>query len=376
MNKYKDGVCFVIPLFKLEFYWVNRQNLWPLMGQKLPFGPREVYCASKTKSFFMSLRFKKIGCFLFIVLCLFALARLYYRLTDDFRLANIHYRLPFEIPWQASPLTEEEHRQLTDIFDQKYSYVGKGAQCYAFVSKDGQYVLKFFKFKHLKPNFLIETLPSIPPFKKYKESCIERKKRKLIGVFNGYDLAFRENRQISELIYLHLLPSQNLHLTATVIDKLGWERKINLDDVVFLVQKKGETLRTRLRHLLKQHQLEKAKQTMGKILDMYMSEYKRGIYDHDHGVMHNTGFIGEQPFHLDVGKLNHDVRMKEVEFYKADLAHVIWKMDAWIKGSFPEYYSEFTSFLSQQYHHLTGDQIDFHSIDPKKYKKRRKLFGL
>lgn len=324
----------------------------------------------------MSKCLKRWGYFFLAVLCLFGVARLYYRLTDDFRLANMTYQLPFKAPWKVPVLNAEEHHHIEKILDQKFSYIGKGAQCYAFASQDDQYVLKFFKFKHLKPNLFVEYLPSIPPFKEYKQSYIERKKRKLISVFNGYDLAFRENRQTTELIYLHLLPTQDLHLKAMIMDKIGLEHTINLDDVVFLIQKKGETLRTRLRHLLNQQQVEEAKESMAKILEMYIFEYQKGIYDHDHGVLHNTGFIGDQPFHLDVGKLNQDERMKQVEFYKKDFEHVIWKMDVWIKSSYPQYYPEFSKFLSQQYHQWTGDEIDTQLIDPKRFKKRRKILGL
>lgn len=309
-------------------------------------------------------------------LILFGAVRLYYNLTDDFRLANITYELPFQAPWKVPELSAEGHQNLKNIFDQKFYYIGKGAQCYAFASEDEKYVLKFFKFKHLKPSLFIEVLPSIPPFQNYKQSCIERKKRKLISVFNGYDLAFRENRQTSELIYLHLIPTQNLHLDAHVVDKLGLTRTIPLDQVVFLVQKKGETLRTRLKQLLNRREVEEAKQAMAKIIEMYISEYKKGIYDHDHGVLHNTGFIGNQPFHLDVGKLNQDERMKLAEFYKNDLEHVVWKMDVWMKNYYPDYYSQFSDFLSQEYHKWTGESLDVKAIDPKRFKKKRKFFGL
>jgi hypothetical protein len=308
-------------------------------------------------------------------LILFGAARLYYYLTDDFRLANITYDLPFEAPWEVPSLNSEEYENLKNILSQKFSYIGKGAQCYAFISEDDQYILKFFKFKHLKPSLLVEYLPAFPPFKEYKQKGIERKKRKLISVFNGYDLAFRENRQTSELIYLHLLPTQFLNLTAIIKDKMGFERSIYLDDVVFLVQRKGETLRTRLRHLLDQERIQEAQQSMASIIDMYISEYAKGIYDHDHGVLHNTGFIGERPFHLDVGKLNQDMRMQQKDFYKKDLEHVVWKMDVWIKANYPQYYQEFSHFLAQQYQKWTDDSLDVSSIDPKRFKKRRKLFG-
>lgn len=309
--------------------------------------------------------------FCFLALTVFGGFRLYYRLTDDFRLYNMTYQLPFDAPWEVPLLTDNEHAEIAQILNQKFTYIGKGAQCYAFVSDDQNYVLKFFKFKHLKPNLFVDLIPPFGPFNIYKQACIERKKRKLIGVFNGYDLAFRENRKGSELIYLHLVPTNHLKLQATVIDKIGMERKIDLDDVVFLLQKKGETLRTRLNHLLKQGRLQEAEQTMSAIISMYISEYQKGIFDHDHGVLHNTGFIGDQPFHLDVGKLNKDIRMREVDFYKKDLEHVVWKMDVWIKRSYPEYYQQLSGYLAQQYEHWTGEAIDLQAIDPKRFKKKR-----
>ncbi len=304
-------------------------------------------------------------------LFLFGMVRLYYRLTDDFRLSNISYQLPFEAPWQVPQLTPVELSQLSQILNQKFFYMGKGAQCYAFGSEDQQYVLKFFKFKHLKPSLFIDLLPSTPPFKSYKEICIERKKRKLIGVFEGYDLAYRENRHGSKLLYMHLVPTQTLHQKATVIDKLGLEKQINLDDVVFLVQSKGETLRTRLQKLLNQGRLHDAEQAISSILGMYISEYKKGVYDRDHGVMHNTGFVEEQPFHLDVGKFSKEERMRQVEFYKKDLEHVVWKIDTWVKASYPQYYQNLSSFLAKEYQSLTGDVFDIKSIDPQRFKKKR-----
>ena len=306
-----------------------------------------------------------------LILIVIGFFRLYYRLTDDFRISNMTYQLPFDAPWEVPLLSDQEHQELAQILNQKFSYIGKGAQCYAFVSDDQLYVLKFFKFKHLKPNLLVDLIPSIAPFNSYKEACIERKKRKLIGVFNGYDLAFRENRKGAELLYLHLVPTTNLKLQATVIDKIGMERKIELDDVVFLLQKKGETLRNRLNQLLKQGKVQEAEKMIAAILNMYISEYQKGIFDHDHGVMQNTGFIGDQPFHLDVGKLNKDDRMRDVNFFKKDLEHVVWKIDVWIKRSYPAYYQQLSNFLAQEYEHWTGEVIDLSAIDSKSFKKYR-----
>lgn len=318
----------------------------------------------------MNSSIKKLCLFILLGMMSIGVIRLYYRLTDDFRLSNMTYRLPFEAPWQVPTLSPDERAQLTQILDQKFSYLGKGAQCYAFASEDGQYVLKFFKFKHLKPSIWVNLIPPFPPFNDYKQSCIEQKRCKLTEVFNGLDLAYREHREGSKLLYLHLLPTDNLHLQAMVIDKIGLERQINLDEVVFLVQRKGEKLRARMKSLLTENKLPEAEEAVAAIVEMYISEYQKGIYDQDHGVMHNTGFIGKEPFHLDVGKLSRDDRMKDSSFFKKDLEHVLWKIDVWVKANYPQHYPRFTTFLSDQYQKWTSESLDLQSIDPKRFKKR------
>ncbi|MCE2982701.1 MAG: hypothetical protein LW832_03945 [Parachlamydia sp.] len=317
--------------------------------------------------------FKQRKWLLSLVACalLFGAARLYYALTDDFRLSNMTYQLDFEAPWTPPLLSAKENNELNQLTSQKFHYIGKGAQCYAFASQDGEVVLKFFKFKHLKPSLLVNMLPSIPPFKDYKEAAIERKRNKLISVFEGYDLAYRVNKQDSELIYLHLVPTVGLFHTVTVVDKLGLEHLIDLDSVVFLLQKKGETLRTRMTRLLAAGQEEAAKESLSQILHMYMKEYRKGVYDRDHGVMHNTGFVGDVPFHLDVGKFTEEERMKTAEFYTKDLEHIAWKMDLWVKRTFPASYPALSGHLTAELAKLTGQKFDPPSIDPALYKKRR-----
>jgi hypothetical protein len=193
----------------------------------------------------------------------------------------------------------------------------------------------------------------------------------LIGVFNGYDLAFREHREGSALLYVHLVPTDNLYLKAHVVDKIGFERVIDLDPVVFLIQRKGDTLRTRIRQLMEEKRLEDVEEAIACIVQMYVSEYQKGIYDHDHGVMHNTGFIGTRPFHLDVGKLNRDQRMKEVSFYKKDLEHVLWKIDDWVKCHYPLDHPRLSAYLSGLFEQWTGESTDLSAIDPKRFKKIR-----
>ena len=273
-------------------------------------------------------------------LILFGAARLYYRLTDDFRLGNITHEFPPRSEWAVADPTKQQQTIIDSILKQKFYYIGKGAQSYAFGSEDGQYVLKFFKFKHLRPSPLLDWLPPLPAINAYREKQSARKERKFEGVFSGYHLAYERHKDESGLIFIHLNPSQNLFPTVTLVDKIGRKHHIDLDHVVFILQYKAETMRTVLHTLLEQGQLDLAKERISQIFALYLSEYQKGIYDHDHGIMHNAGFVGDRPIHLDVGKLKQDDNMRLKDHYAEDIQLVAARMSRWLQENEPKYYPE------------------------------------
>ncbi|HEV8052459.1 MAG TPA: hypothetical protein VGP47_08190 [Parachlamydiaceae bacterium] len=279
---------------------------------------------------------------------IFVLFRVYFYFTDDFRLGNITYPLPFEANWQIAEPSAGEEQQLNEIFNQPFYYLGKGAQSYAFASEDGRYVLKFFKFKHLRPSLFIDNLPSVGFLKSYKEKQIARKKRKLFGVFKSYKLAFDTNKNESGLLYIQLNTEDNPERFVTLIDKIGIKRTINLQNYPFILQNKGETLRTVINGLLKNGDVETAKVRLGQILDMYAGEYRKGVFDHDHGVMQNTGFVGDQPIHLDVGKLLQEEKMLDKAHARKDAELVVEKMKSWVKKNYPQYSRQLEDFLNEK----------------------------
>lgn len=275
-----------------------------------------------------------------IFLSLFGLARLYYFLTDDFHISNIRYEMAYKEEWNF-PITQKDQEELQTILSQKFYYIGKGAQVYAFGSNDGKYVLKFFKFKHLKPSSFISLLPEVGPLKEFKKKNQDRKLRKLYGVFEGHRIAYNFDKKNSGLLFLHLNKTENLPLNTTLVDKLGIERDVDLNSIVFVVQKKGETLRSLFTHLFEEGKLNEAINKASQVLDMYVDEYTHRVWDRDHGITHNIGFIENTPFHLDVGKLSYDDKLLGIEFYKNDLRHVAFKMESWVKDNYPNYYAPF-----------------------------------
>lgn len=279
---------------------------------------------------------------------IFLLARLYYNVTDDFRLGNITFPLPYEKNWEVASLSTEQEKSLESILAQPFYYLGKGAQSYVFASEDGKYVLKFFKFKHLRPSFFIDSLPPIGFLKSYKEKQAARKERKLFGVFNSYKLAYEMDKIESGLIFIQLNTESNLVRYATVVDKIGIKRTIDLQNYPFILQYKGETLRTVVDKYLKEGDLQTAKTRLAQILDLYTQEYAKGIYDHDHGVMQNTGFIDTTPIHLDVGKLLKEEKMQNKSYARDDLELVVRNINSWVKKNYPQYSTSIEEYLNHK----------------------------
>lgn len=281
------------------------------------------------------------------------IARIYFRATDDFRISNIVYELPHRAEWEIPPISASDNKNLNAILNQKYHYIGKGAQCYAFSSDDQLYVVKFFKFKHLKPSLFVGLIPSIPPFQQYKERQIRRKEKKLNSIFDGYRLAYERDKSESGLIFIHLnLTPNTLNKTLVIQDKIGLERTVDLDQVVFIVQEKGKTLRNVLTDLLDKGDISAAKTRIGQIFELYMSEYQKGVYDRDHGVMHNTGFINDRPIHLDVGKLSYDEKIKNSQNAKQDLDLVIDRMETWLRNTYPDDFKILHQYIEQKQREL------------------------
>lgn len=293
---------------------------------------------------------KKLLFSVLLLTTVFGLARVYYRLTDDFRMSNMTHEFTANSKWEHPPLGEAKQQELIQILQQPYTYLGKGAQIYAFSSADGEYVLKFFKFKHLRPDWYLAWLPQFSFLESFRNNQIAKRERKLDLLFSGYQLGYASDQENTGLLYVHLNPKESLGFEPTVMiqDKLGFAHVIDLRSVVFALQKKGNTLRTTMKDLLNQGDVDQAKIKLNQIIDMYVIEYQKGIWDRDHGVMHNTGFEGEKPFHLDVGKLSYDPKMKEVANFKPDLLLVTNKILLWISNEYPQYLQEITDSIESK----------------------------
>ena len=260
---------------------------------------------------------------LFLAVVLIFVAGYGYQFYDrQFRPANIKFEVLAELSSRPAP---EEEALLAEVFSQEFSYLDRGKQSFVFLSKDGNTILKFFDAHVLKVHpFFSDT------------SEVESMHRKVEGLFEGYRIAYTEDRENSGLLYVSLGTNSQLPYIVTVRDRFGVAYQIALNSVPFILQAKAVPTRRVISDLLFKRDIVGAKQRLEQILKMYLEGYQKGLYDDDHNFMYNTGFIGERPIRIDSGRLQAGEAFKEKSFYEKDLEKIVFvRLSGWLQRHFP-----------------------------------------
>lgn len=282
-------------------------------------------------------RFRKtLLWFCVLIVVSYGLGRLYYRVTGGFTIGNISYALPYDAQWDVHGLSKEEEQQLDSILSAPFHYLGKGCQSYVFESRDGNYVLKFFKYQRFRPQAWLNYISFIPAVDRYRLKKVDYKKKKLESVFTSWKLAYEDLKPETGVVFVHLNKSSHLNKSLMIYDKMGFKHILNIDDFEFMIQKKAKMLCPQIEELMNQGKTLEAQKLIDRLLMMVMSEYRRGYADNDHALMQNTGVIEGKPIHIDVGQFVRNDRVKESKVYNQEIFNKTWKFRKWLETHYPE----------------------------------------
>ncbi len=168
--------------------------------------------------------FVSIRCYLFLKL-------------DKFSIKHIAGVLPDTPPYPS----QDPSFFLSSQFSEDFTYLGKGMQCFVFESKDHSLVIKFFRFERYQLPKWLDSLPYPPFLKKIHGERVALKKIKLQNLTKSCLLASQDLKEETGLLYLHLHPTSEIKRKINIIDRLGRSHQVDLDQTVFLVQKKADS---------------------------------------------------------------------------------------------------------------------------------------
>lgn len=226
--------------------------------------------------------------------------------NNPFSSKEIASSLPPQKQWEISAPDAPMSEQLKTLFSEPLTFLGEGAQSYAFLSSDGKYVVKFFKMRRFTPSFADSLCPHV----------VRRRQRNLNWVFNGYKAAWDHFRKDTGLVFIHLAKTDSLDLTATLIDASGKTCTTDLDATEFVIQEKAEHLFSYLSRLYREGREPEAKAAVAQVFELIERRIAMGYADRDKGVSYNYGFVGGKAIHLDVGRLYKGSRPGQLEHVK------------------------------------------------------------
>lgn len=263
--------------------------------------------------------------------------------------------LPFQSRWGTSPLSSEDEALVDALLDQSFRMIGAGSECFAFVSEDGQAVIKFFKLDLARPVYLHRgmfledyseyagTLSDHPltqlampkPFDNRLKRLLGMREFRLQRTFNSIKLAYDQLKDESGLLYLHLNPTEHLKRSLTIYDACGIKHQIDLDKAKFFLQRRAAPMEQHFAALKKIGADAEAKASVDSFIQMILTRCKKGYSDRDI-LNRNMGFIGTKAIEIDSGSFLPNPRMREPWLYKQELFYATLELKQWMKKNYPE----------------------------------------
>lgn len=280
--------------------------------------------------------FVKCSVICLAIVVLYGAGRLYEFLTHGFTIENILSDFSYHPEWETRPLSPSEQNIVANALQQTYTYLNKGRQVYVFQSKDGQYVIKFFKYQRFRLKSWENIFLSLPFLKNYRQEKIDKKQQRLDSFLLSWVVAFNDLQEETGLVYVHLNKTDYLKTKLLIVDKIGHSTYLDLDQMEFCIQKKAEMLSSVFLRFKKQSDFFATKQLISRLFDLLIGDYQRGFVDNDPALMKNMGVIDGYPIYIDIGQLVKNERIKNPETYFSILALKMQELEQWFVKHYPE----------------------------------------
>jgi hypothetical protein len=244
--------------------------------------------------------------------------------TDGFSLSRIQFN-------EEKPETASADPSILPLLNQPYRYFGRGNQSYVFISEDGQYILKFFKYVHHAAPVWTAKVPLLNKFKPFSLRKIKKIAWKRNRDFQGYRLAFEQFREETGLLCIHLHASEKEYPVISIRDKFNIAHSLDLNQTPFVLQKRAVPAYTQFSSWIKNGEIEKARQGIDRLFHLCRQRLAKNIEDDDTNFYSNCGFIGETPILIDPGHFIANPSLSP----EAELKSVTLQLKKWFARNHP-----------------------------------------
>ena len=261
---------------------------------------------------------KIISLILLITFCL-GVGRFWYWATDGFRLSRIEGFSKFGIGSER-----EFSREAEAALSQRYYYLGRGRQCFAFQSEDGHYVLKFPRLDRYNERLWFR----LPLADSYLTRRIENHTSRKEKLFSSFEISFEELRTETALLAMFNSPKNGRKIE--IVDRLGRIVKLPLEKTGFILQRKLPLFRDVF-------QKAEVESLLDQLLEVVVQIAEKGILTKDGSFLKNFGFDGTRAYQIDVGSFYRRTDLTSSQLYEASIHSNIETLRVWLLQLDPSY---------------------------------------
>ncbi|NBO23931.1 MAG: hypothetical protein EBU93_01635 [Chlamydiae bacterium] len=226
--------------------------------------------------------------------------------------------------------TSVDKKEIDKILSQPFYLFANGGQSYVFKSEDDQYVLKLFKFHHLRIPPWIQAIPLFGKFQEMKEKKMQFKRSILEKTFLSYKNAFKYFQKESLVYDMNLSNQPNrYHSTLVIYDAQKIPFKLDPNITPFALQKKVDLFESKIMEKLKENDLQFVANAVSKCMDLLAKRINQGFIDNDCYLHKNIGLVGDEPMLLDIGtlerveNLDHKTKVRQIEYVMKSIFEMI-----------------------------------------------------
>jgi len=276
-------------------------------------------------------------CLILLLICLFYVVgeRFHHFLTDGFTLARAKSDQFYLDGSDMTAPSPQELDKIHHIFDQEFTYLGKGTQSFAFESRDKAYVLKLYKHHRHRRGLWMQPF-CLPPFDEFWHLKRLEQTRHFQETFYSFKLAFDVLKQETGLIFMHLGKTQFLNQKVAIIDKMERRHWIDLDQMEFSLQLRAQLIKPLIEELMNRGDIERAKEILTGVVDLLKKRCEKGIGDRDPGITYNLGFTKEGAIFIDLGQFYLAPELKDKTRAREKIYDVTGTLRDWLKIHYPE----------------------------------------
>lgn len=265
-----------------------------------------------------------------------------------FSIAKVQSKLSYNENWEVEPLPQGQHEHLIKhVFSQPYYYFDSDHHCYAFISRDLQFIFKVFKKKSAIPE---EQLPSFPfsLFKHWDRYVHSDNPFVCERVFANYKDAYDNLRSETALVYLHFNKNREFRTKIHLIDSRGKSHYPDLDSVEFVLDRRADQLFSYLTQLSESKDMEKLRRALRSVLKLVAFCCEKGFTTHNHLLKRYFGFVDGKAVQFDCSNLTRDSSMKYPLNFRGEILSAARQLNSWAI----EYEPELSFFIQQEAHSI------------------------